>query len=491
MQEVPLKKGVLVSKIRSGVKWTLIETLTSRLLQMVSTLFVARILGPEAMGLIALVLVSLEVFSVFTQMGIGSAIIYQKKPKPDQLATLYSLNWILAILVYGLIFAVSPYASDFFEMVELEAALKVAALSVIVSAVGQQSIILMSKNLEFRAYSFIFISSSIINTALCIFLVLEDWGFWSIIVAQLISLAVRNIAAFLYGLSRGMFHGFGLDFISVKSMLSYGLYQAGSSLTGLVSSKSDHVVIGKMAGSASLGIYSVASQFTLQVMQKIIAINNRVLFPAISKNQNDILIVKDLYFKSLNNTIIIVAPMFIGLSALSDLAVIALLGPGWDGLENVISLLSVYVLIRCLGSLNNPLVLGLGKAKWAFHWNLLLMLVVPIVVFVGSYLNGVIGVAAGLIMVQSFVVCAAYFYWIKRLLGPCLKDYLETVFRPVLISSSMALMVGYSANSFGPKNPVFSLLFFVFLGACIYIFLSCFLNRKNFKIFIGSFLGKA
>ena len=488
---MPLKKGGLMSKIRSGVKWTLIETLTSRLLQMVSTLFVARILGPEAMGLIALVLVSLEVFSVFTQMGIGSAIIYQKKPKPDQLATLYSLNWILAILVYGLIFAVSPYASDFFEMVELEAALKVAALSVIVSAVGQQSIILMSKNLEFRAYSFIFISSSIINTALCIFLVLEDWGFWSIIVAQLISLAVRNIAAFLYGLSRGMFHGFGLDFISVKSMLSYGLYQAGSSLTGLVSSKSDHVVIGKMAGSASLGIYSVASQFTLQVMQKIIAINNRVLFPAISKNQNNIPLVKDLYFKSLNNIIIIVAPMFIGLSVLSDLFVIVLLGEGWDGLGNVISLLSVYVLIRCLGSLNDPLVLGLGKAKWAFHWNLLLMLVVPIVVFVGSYLKGVIGVAAGLIMVQSLVVCAAYLYWIKRLLGPCLKDYLETVFRPVLISSSMALMVGYSANSFGPKNPVFSLLFFVFLGVCIYIFLSCFLNRKNFKNFIGSFLGKA
>ena len=75
-----------MSSIVGGVKWVTLETIVSRVLQLISVFYVARILGPEAMGTVALVLVALEFFTIFSQMGITQALIHYKNPTKDQLS---------------------------------------------------------------------------------------------------------------------------------------------------------------------------------------------------------------------------------------------------------------------------------------------------------------------------------------------------------------------------------------------------------------------
>src|SRR5690554_5372438 len=144
-----------MSALVSGTKWVALETIVSRILQLLSALFVARVLGPEVMGTVALVLVALEIFRLFSEMGITQALIHQKNPTREQLATLYSLNWLLAALAYSAIYISAPFIAAFFEQDLLKELISVAGLSVLISALGQQTFALLQKELHFKAMAMI------------------------------------------------------------------------------------------------------------------------------------------------------------------------------------------------------------------------------------------------------------------------------------------------------------------------------------------------
>jgi len=258
-----------MSALLSGARWVAIEAVVSRVLQLLSALFVARVLGPEVMGTVALILVALEIFKLFSEMGITQALIHQKEPTSEQIATLYTLNWVLALLAYSAIYFSTPYVAAFFENEQLSELMRVAGLSVLISALGQQMFALLQKELDFRVMAIISMVSSVVNLIVAISLVALGWGVWSIIIAQLSAALIRSCCAFAYGCWNKLFSGFGFSFKAVKSMLSFGLYQTGAMSLNMINSRADQIIIGKTMGSVALGVYSMGTQITLQAMQQI------------------------------------------------------------------------------------------------------------------------------------------------------------------------------------------------------------------------------
>ncbi len=480
-----------MSALVSGTKWVALETFVSRILQLLSALYVARVLGPETMGTVALVLVALEIFNLFSQMGITQALIHHKNPTKEQLATLYTVNWVLASLAYSVIFLCAPFIAVFFENQLLSELLRVAGLSVLIAALGQQTLALLQKELIFKAMALILITAAMANVVTAISMVSMGWGIWSIIVGQLAGICTRSVLAFIYARRKALFSGFGASFHSIKPMLSFGLYQTGAMSMNMINSRADQLIIGKTIGTSALGIYSIGSQVTLQAMQQINSIATKVAFPAVSKQQDDLQQVKRIYLSMIANVLLVTAPLFIGLAALSPVFVEVVLGEKWVGLAPVLSILSGYVLVRSLGNMNGPLVMGLGKANWAFYWNLGLLFIIPGVVYLSSLQGSIETVAAALLVTQLILVTIAYFYWVRRLVGPCAQEYLLTISRPVLSASGMGGMLWLLYRSGDWNDDLVTLGIMILVGVASYTLFSIVINRRNLVGFVNGVFNKS
>jgi O-antigen/teichoic acid export membrane protein len=98
----------------SGVKWTALSTGITTGLQFLKFAILARILGPEAFGLMGMTMVVIGFAQAFADMGVSNAIIYRQDATKEQLSSLYWLNILSGIAVFFVILAVTPLVVVFY-----------------------------------------------------------------------------------------------------------------------------------------------------------------------------------------------------------------------------------------------------------------------------------------------------------------------------------------------------------------------------------------
>src|SRR3989338_1728005 len=113
------KNGSLVKK---AVEGTLVLGVRRVLIQVIFTLsniFLARLLFPQDFGTFAIVSFTLVVFTVFCDLGLGPSLV-QKKGNVTvlDLRTAFTIQFILALSVIAIIFAITPLFIDFYQLEE-------------------------------------------------------------------------------------------------------------------------------------------------------------------------------------------------------------------------------------------------------------------------------------------------------------------------------------------------------------------------------------
>jgi len=131
-----------------GVKWTGTSTIATSVLMYVKLAILAHLLSPKDFGLMAMVMVIIGLGQAFADLGFGTAIIWRQDVTSEQLSTLYWLNIIGGVAVFGIAVAISPLASAFFREPRLVNLMFWAAFIFPVTAIGQQFQVLLQKKLE-------------------------------------------------------------------------------------------------------------------------------------------------------------------------------------------------------------------------------------------------------------------------------------------------------------------------------------------------------
>ena len=109
---------------------TLVNVL-SQLLAIVVNIVLARLLLPEDFGLVALTMTYIGFITLFTNMGFGSSIIYERKISEEQLSSIYWLNYALSIFSFLIIISTSQFAASFYEEPKLTSVVIIAALNML------------------------------------------------------------------------------------------------------------------------------------------------------------------------------------------------------------------------------------------------------------------------------------------------------------------------------------------------------------------------
>lgn len=313
-------------KVLSGLFWVYLENISVQIVNFIISIILARLLEPSHYGIIALLLVFISLAKVFVTSGISSALIQKKDADDLDYSTMFWFNLIVAFILYGILFFCAPSIGRYYENEELSLVLRVYALSIPLSAFNCIQQAYVSSHMIFKK-SFISNSGGVLLSGIIgVVLAYCGFGVWALVVQQLLCVAFNTLflKLIIKWKPQWMF-----SFDRLKPMFSFGwkMMVTGFLFTGYTELRS--LIIGKRYSPADLGFYDRGYSFPRLVASNIDSTITRVLFPALSNEQNEKTRLAEKTRRAAKTSAFIMTPILWGLAIIAHPLVSLLLGEKW------------------------------------------------------------------------------------------------------------------------------------------------------------------
>lgn len=466
----------LKHRVFSAVRWTSSVAVVRTLLQLAQMAVLARLLAPEDYGLMAMVAVVLGFATVFTDMGLNSAYVQRQEVTAAQRSSLFWLNVAMGGGLTLLVFSSSTLITNFFGDARLTPLLMFASIIFVVIAIGQQVKVTAEKALDFRPVALVEIFAAGVAFMVAVIAAYAGWGVYALIFGAIMNAFTGTLLAWLF-LSRGWRPMWRFHWDDVRSFLGFGGALVAHNIVNEFNRTIDLLMGGRMLAASALGLYSLPRQLMFQIQGLVNPIITRVGFPLIAKVQDDIPKVRSVYLKTVNMTASTNAPIYIGVAFFAPEIITIMLGDKWLAATDLLRLLAIWGFLRSTGNPVGSLLLGMGRAKLALQWNLVILCLLPPVLWIGSH-YGTIGLAWSLLVFTIVMFVPGWFVLVRPLCKPSLLDYSIAALRPLLIALVSVAPAHYLTLSIA--NVYLHMIFAVLISAPLYIGLSFLLNRDWF-----------
>lgn len=398
----------MVSKIelQKSFKWSFFIQLSFQLIGFAVSIFLARILSPSDFGVIGILTIFINLSKKITDGGLASSLIRSNGITERDFSTVFYFNLICSVLLYVLLFFFSHSIANFFEIEIIEDLLKVFGLSIIISAFTITQSVKLNKELKFKTQFKILLPSLVLSGVIGIGAANYGYGVWSLVIKEIVFAVSGSIQLWYYSKWKPL-PIFDVNLIKVHLNFGYKLV-----LTDLFSQFFKDInkgLIGKLFSSADLGFFTRAKSMEELPNSVIFNTINRVMFPLLSKVQDDSNQLKNLYSKIIKVVSFIVIPFLMLLFIIADPFFIFLLTEKW---LSAVPYFKILLIAGMIGPLQ-PYLLNICKVKGRSDLVLKLSIVEYVFVFLSMlaiFPFGILGLLWGLVVATLAKLIVAMFY---------------------------------------------------------------------------------
>lgn len=319
-------KDSIKNKAIVNVLWRFAERSGAKVVAFVVSIILARLLAPDDYGLIALITVFTSILQVFVDSGLGNALIQKKDADDVDFSSVFYFNIVFCVILYAILFALSPYIAAFYDNMELIPVVRVLGLTIVISGVKGVQQAYVSKNLMFKRFFFSTIGGTLGAAVVGITLAYLGYGVWALVAQQIFNTAVDTVILWMTVKWRPkkLF-----SFKRLISLLSYGWKFLVSSLINTIYNDIRQLIIGKVYSSSDLAYYNRGKQFPVLIIDNVNTSIDSVLLPVMSKTQNDRQHLKAMMRRSVMVSSYLIWPMMCGLAATGNNVVTLVLTEKW------------------------------------------------------------------------------------------------------------------------------------------------------------------
>lgn len=419
-----------------GLQWTYLASILGGVLQLGYTAIMGRLLRPTDFGVLAIAIVFLRFGQYFAQMGVGPALVQSPDMSNRKISTAFRMNVILSATVAAIFGAFAGLATLILDDPVVVPVVRVMALSLVIAGIGTTAESLLRRRLRFKRLAINQLVSFVAGyLVIGLSTALLGAGVWSLVAANLSQAsinAVLNIHAHRHPVRAGWS---GRD---ARALISFGGRVSVIGFTEFLGSSLDTMLIGRIAGSNSLGQYNRAFLIVNLPLERLMQGVQRVLFPAFSRIQDQRERLARVYRSSLGIAGAVLIPTGAGMALAAAPMVLVVLGDQWSvsarvlpflALAAVANLLSLFGAIVCesTADLNRKLALQ------CLH-------VVALFVFLlmaGSDLRDL----AIAVMLAQLIRVLGYFGFMRRTLGVSLRQHMR-ILLPAMVTGAVVAGVG-------------------------------------------------
>lgn len=325
---------------RTGILWSVTSLAAGRVLTLMATLILARLLVPSEFGVVAAILAFLSLLELGCDLGMKATVVYeQDRVDTERLHTAFTLNLLIAAgLCLGGV-AAAPLIAGFFGVSGEVDLFRLAVLSLLLTGLGNIQDAILLRDLAFRRRILPELARNVVRGAVAIALALDGMGAASLVFGMLAGQLAWVVL--LWSLT-GYRPRLRIDRRIARSMGGYGAGAMALSVIAVVATRADVVVVGSALGPAALGIYTIASRVPELMVRSVSWSFSRVAFPALSKMRElDRTQLAAATTTLLRYQALVTLPIAALLAVLASPIVVVLFSSGWEPAGAVMSALAV------------------------------------------------------------------------------------------------------------------------------------------------------
>lgn len=417
-------KGALLSV---AMRWT------DRLIGLISTLILARLLAPEDFGIIAMASLVIGLLGVLLDLGVNVALIQNPQATQAHYDTAWTLRLIQSGITAALIFLGAPLAGEYFGDARVIPVIQALSASIVIAGLENIGVIQFQKHMQFGLdFRFMFVK----RIAGFVATMLAAWAmqsYWALVVGTFVGRTLGTLISYRMHAMRPH-----LSFEKLREIFSVSQWLLIQSSGQYLDANLHKILVGRRADSAVLGGYTLADEISAMPSTELLAPINRALFPAFVAARENLAELKRLFLLAQGVQTLVGIPAGVGLAMVASEAVAVLLGEKWMPAVPFVQVLALVGAIQAITTSGGYVLITLGRisAVALIVWAQIALFVIGAFALIP---DADAGALAAIRLGTVGIGLAVVFALLMRNLGNLsLFDIARTINRPLIATGAMA-----------------------------------------------------
>lgn len=463
--------GLRSRTIRSGL-WVGASSAATTLLSLARSIILARLLTPEIFGLMNLALVFIRGVETFTRTGFAAALIQRQHNFETARDTAFTLLAARGIVLTLIVYLAAPLVGAYYENDTQTTLVSILAFGFLISGFENINIVAHQRDLNFKKVVYHELSVALLGFAVVVICAYYMRSVWALAIGYLTTAVTSLVLSYVIfpGVPR-----ISADIKAARELFRYGKYISAAAIVVFVATEIDNLVIGKVLGVTELGYYVLAFTLANLPTTHFSKVISRVMFPAYSRLQNDIVGLKEAYLRVLRLVSTFSIPATVGMMILAPEIIRVVYGNQWLESVTVLQILAIFGCVRAVSSINGYIYNAIGKPDVTFYLTMSRFIVIAVLIYPAIKLYGIEGAAVAVTVpiVLEFIVGVGIF---SRKIALDVTHVIMPLVRILMLSGIMAVVVWHARAMIGGAG-IWQLAALIVLGAATFGIL----NHKDIR----------
>lgn len=464
----------LRNKAITGAFWQLLQKGSVQLVSFVVSVILARLIDPTEFGIVAMASIFMAVAGTITDGGLGTSLVQRKEIDELDQDTVFHFGMLLAAFMYTILFFSAPLISRMYKTEELTLIVRIASLSLFATSFNSVQGALVMRQMDFKKYFWANLAATLISAAVGITMAYMGYGVWALVAQNL----TRSVAAVLvlFILVRWL-PKLQFSWARLKILYSFGLNLMGANLIGTFFNELRGFLIGLRFQPADLAFFNRGNSIPGLINDNVNGTISTVLFPAISKLQDDRTAIKSSIRHAMMTSVFIMAPLMILLAASSRQIILLLYTDKWIQAVPFMQVIVFYHLFSIVGLANLQALNAIGRSDITFKLEFVKK---PILLAILLYTATISPLALSIgTAIYAIIGAGINAYPNRKLIGYSYREQIADVLPQILISIPPGIIVWFIG--FLPWNTLIVLSLQILLGGGLYYLIARLLHLESYQ----------
>lgn len=415
------KSPTMTSRAVGAGAWTVGTRLISKVIDLVLLLCLARFLGPEEFGVIAVAMAVVLIIEALFEMPIAAALMRVPLLNVEMLQTAFTISCLRGIIIAVLLVAVSLPLAAFTNESKLIVLLPALALAPIARGLVSPRMVEYARVFNFRPDALLELSGKIFAFCSAISVAYIYRSYWAIAAATILGPIVSTILSYFVAPLKP-------KFTLVKWKLFSNLigWNFVSQLCSALNWQIDRLLLPRLTTASGFGQYAMSKQISEIPIQALIQPLIRPTMAALtSAGENK----TSRYLQLSHGVVLVMAPVLGVFAIWSEVVVRIALGPSWLPAAEWLKWLSAIWMIDLPAILMGPLAMTLDRTRWIAVRAFLELIVRMPLVWNGAVYFGIAGAVGGGAIATVFVSLVGLMI-VKRLANITILKQVNNIITP-------------------------------------------------------------
>ncbi len=323
-----------------GAFWVYAAQYSGKLVALISTVILARLLSKDDFGVIGYALIVTNFLDVLKDLGVGTALVYHRKD-PAASATAF---WLLVMVgggLFGLSWVIAPYLGEFFRDQRAVPVIRALALTFPISSLGIVHRKLLDKDLAFKRTFGPSLARSVSKGLLSIVFALLNFKVWSLVIGNIGGVLVMTLVLWVIYPWRPSMQ---FDRKIARELVSYGSGILSINVIAFLLRDLDSIFIGRFMSADALGVYSLAYRVPDILIISFCGVISRVTFPIYVQMRETSRSLEKAFLSAFRYISWVTVPMGLGLTLVAKPFVLTFFSEKWLEAVPVLQAISIYAM---------------------------------------------------------------------------------------------------------------------------------------------------